>query len=151
MRPLPDEALLSGPQHPGGRLATLLRTVGAIAVLVTGAVHLQQYLYWPPLPIISPLFVLNFAGATVIGAGLLVPAMRMRLLHALLALAGIGLAATSIVFLFISEHQPLFGFEEHGYRAAIVIALVAEAVAVVTLLAYLATRPRLPQRARSDE
>lgn len=123
----------------------MLRMVGALAVLVTGAVHLQQYVYWPPLPIISPLFVLNFAGATVIGFGLLIPGARMRLVHALLALGGIGLAATSIVFLLISEHQPLFGLHEHGYRAAIVIAVEAETVAVVTLAAYLATRT--PSRA----
>lgn len=120
----------------------MLRTIGAIAVLVTGAVHLQQYLYWPPLPIISPLFLLNFAGATLIGLGLLVPAARTRPVHALLALGGVGLAATSIVFLLISEHQPLFGFQEHGYRAAIVIALAAEAIAVVALVAYLATHVR---------
>lgn len=86
--------------------------------------------------------MLNFAGATVIGLGLLVPVARLRLFHALLALGGIGLSATSFVFLFISEHQPLFGFQEHGYRAAIMIALAAEAIAVVTLAAYLATRRR---------
>jgi hypothetical protein len=139
-RPLPDEAFLSGPKQLGGRVPAMLRTLGAIAVLVTGAVHLQQYFYFPPVPVISPLFVLNFAGATVIGLGLLVPGARMRLWHALLALSGIGLAATSIVFLLISERQPLFGFQEHGYRAAIVIALVTEAVAVTTLAVYLAIR-----------
>ena len=63
-------------------------------------------------------------------------------MHVLLALGGIGLAATSFVFLLISEHQPLFGFEDYGYRAAIVVALAAEAVAVVALTAYLATRAR---------
>lgn len=141
-RPEPDDAVLSGQRHPGGRLPTMLRTVGAVAVLVTGAVHLQQYLYWPPLPIISPLFLLNFAGATLIGLGLLVPGARMRLVHALLALGGIGLAATSIVFLFISEHQPLFGFHEHGYRVAILIALAAEAIAIIALAGYLANRAR---------
>lgn len=141
-RPTPDEPLLSGPEHTGSRVPTLLRTIGAIAVLVVGAVHLQQYFSYQinTIPTIGTLFLLNFAGATVIGLGLLIPESRMRLGHALLALGGIGVAATSIVFLFISEHQPLFGFHEHGYRAAIVIALVAEAVAVVTLAAYLATR-----------
>lgn len=141
-RPLPDEAVLPGLEHQGGRRPTMLRTVGAVAVLVTGAVHLQQYLYWPPLPVISPLFVLNFVGAMVIGVGLLIPGARTRPLHALFALGGIGLAAMSIVFLFISEHQPLFGFHEHGYRAAILIALAAEAVAVIALTGYLATRAR---------
>jgi hypothetical protein len=107
-----------------------LRTLGAVAVLVVGAVHLEQYFaeHFDVVPIIGPLFVLNFAGATVIGVGLLVPGARMRLLHGLLALGGIGLAATAFVFLFISEHQPLF------------VALAAEAAAVVTLAAYLATR-----------
>jgi hypothetical protein len=32
--------------------------------------------------------------------------------------------------------------QQHGYRAAIMIALAAEAIAVVTLAAYLATRRR---------
>jgi hypothetical protein len=140
-RPLPDEAVLSGPGDPARRVPTILRTIGAIAVLVVGGVHLQQYLSgYSAISIIGPLFVLNFVGATVIGLGLLVPAARLRTVHGLLALGGIGLAATSIVFLFISEHQPLFGFHEHGYRAAIVIALAAEAVTIVSLAAYLATR-----------
>jgi hypothetical protein len=140
-RPLPDEAVL---EDPSGRSAAFLRTLGAIAVLVVGAVHLQQYLAddYSKVAVIGPLFLLNFAGATVIGLGLLVPAARLRRVHVLLALGGIGLAVTSFVFLFVSEHQPLFGFQEDGYRAAIVIALAAEATAAVALAAYLATRVR---------
>ena len=144
-RPVPDEAVLSGTEeHPRGRGPALLRTVGALAVLVVGAVHLQQYFgdHFNVVPIIGPLFLLNFAGATVIGLGLLVPWSRLLLLHILLALGGIGLAATSFVMLFVSEHQPLFGFQDYGYRAGIVIALAAEAVAVVALAAYLAARGR---------
>jgi hypothetical protein len=94
------------------------------------------------VPIIGPLFLLNFLGATVIGLGLLVPAARLRVVQALLALGGIGLAATSFVFLLVSEHQPLFGFQDYGYRTVIVVALAAEAAAVVTLGAYLAGRAR---------
>jgi hypothetical protein len=107
-------------------------------------VHLQQYFadHFDVVPIIGPLFALNFAGATLIGLGLLVPAGRLRVVHLLLALGGIGLAATSFVFLFISEHQPLFGFQDYGYRTEIVVALAAEAAAVVTLAAYLAIRVR---------
>jgi hypothetical protein len=145
-RPSPDEALLAGARTRSGEgaAAASLRTLGAIAVLVVGAVHLEQYfaVKIDVVRIIGPLFALNFAGATLIGAGLLIPAARMRFLHLLLALGGIGLAATSFVFLFISEHQPLFGFQEHGYRTAIVVALAAEAVAVVSLLSYLAIRRR---------
>jgi hypothetical protein len=122
----------------------MFRTVGGIAVLAVGAVHLQQYLamHFNSVRVIGPLFLLNFIGATVIGLGLLVPASRMRFLHPLLAFGGIGLAATSFVFLFVSEHQPLFGFQEAGYRTAIVVALAAEAVGVILLLAYLAARRR---------
>lgn len=141
-RPVPDEAVLPEPRRD--RAPVLLRTVGAIAVLVVGAVHLQQYFaeQIDSVPIIGTLFLLNFAGATVLGLGLLIPAARLRLLHLLFALGGIGLAATSFVFLFVSEHQPLFGFQDHGYRAGIVVALAAEAVAVVALTAYLALRLR---------
>jgi hypothetical protein len=141
--PLPDEVVLSGPEYPEGRTSMMLRTIGACAVLIVGAVHLQQYLSgYNSISIIGPLFMLNFVGATVIGLGLLVPAARLRVVHGLLALGGIGLAAAAIVFLLISEHQPLFGFHEHGYRAAIVIALAAEAVAVATLAAFLVARAR---------
>jgi hypothetical protein len=75
----------------------------------------------------------------VIGLGLLVPSAQMRMLHAL-PLGGIGLAATSFVFLFVSEHRPPFGFQDYGYRPAIVIALVAEVAAVLLLGAYLGAR-----------
>jgi hypothetical protein len=142
-RPVPDEAVVSGaPDRRPGGAATLLRTIGAIAVLVVGAVHLQQYVaeHFDVVPIIGPLFLLNFVGATVMALGLLIPAARLRILHLPLALGGIGLAATSFVFLFISEHRPLFGFQDYGYRPGIVIALAAEAVAVVALAAYLAMR-----------
>ena len=142
-RPLPDEAELAGEPERGRRAAILLRTLGAVAVLTVGAVHLQQYVvdHFGVVPTIGPLFMLNFAGATVIGLGLLIPAARLRMLHLLLALGGIGLAATSFVFLLISEHRPLFGFQDHGYRPGIVVALAAETVAVVALAAYLALRP----------
>jgi hypothetical protein len=140
-RPMPDEAVIAEREQPRGRAPAVLRTLGAVAVLVVGGVHLQQYFaeHFNVVPVIGPLFALNFAGATVIGLGLLVPAARLRIVHFLLALGGIGLAATSFVFLFISEHQPLFGFQDYGYRAGIVVALAAEAAAVVALVAYLAT------------
>ena len=141
-RPLPDEVALT--QSQPGRSPVILRSLGAVAVLVVGAVHLYEYVaaQFDAVSVIGPLFVLNFAGATLIGLGLLIPAARLRRVHGLLALGGIGLAATSFVFLLVSEHRSLFGFQEYGYRAAIVIALAAEAVAVGTLVAYLATRGR---------
>jgi hypothetical protein len=142
-RPIPDEAVLT-PEGSRRPAPAILRTLGAIAVLIVGTVHLYEYFadYYRVVPIIGPLFAVNFVGATLIGLGLLVPAARLRLVHLLLALGGIGLAATSLVFLFLSEHQPLFGFQEYGYRTAIVVALAAEAAAVVALVSYVATSMR---------
>jgi hypothetical protein len=138
-RPAPDEVLLTEPHERVKRGGTALRAAGALAVLVVGAVHLEQYfaVHFDVVPVIGPLFVLNFAGATLIAVGLLLPLGR---LHVLLALAGIGLAASSFVFLLISEHQPLFGFQDYGYRAAILVALAAEAAAVALLAGYLGVR-----------
>jgi hypothetical protein len=145
VRPVPDEVELPEQREARpGRATTILRAVGALAVLVVGAIHLEQYFaeHFDVVPIIGPLFVLNFAGATLIGLGLLLPGARMRPLHLLLALGGIGLSATAFVFLFVSEHQPLFGFQDYGYRTEIVVALAAETAAVVTLGAYLAVQAR---------
>src|SRR4051812_399025 len=98
-----------------------VRFLGAFSLLVVGAVHLQQYDYlYSAIPKIGTLFLLNFIGATMIGLGLLAPVERLLgrfggALVALLALAGIGLAASAFVFLLISERTPLFGFMEPGY------------------------------------
>lgn len=131
-RPLPDEVTLEA--RPRG---TALRILGAAAVLVVGAVHLEQYygVHFDVVPIIGPLFVLNFAGGAAIALGLLV--FPFRWMRALLALGGIGLAATSFVFFFISLSRPLFGFEDYGYRPATIVALAAEVATVVLLGGYL--------------
>ena len=143
-RPMPDEALLDEPRATDSGTGTLLRVLGGLAVLVVGAVHLEQYfaVHFDVVPVIGPLFALNFAGAVVIGLGLLLPFARLHVLRVLLALGGAGLAATSFVFLFLSEHRTLFGFQDHGYRPAILVALVAEVAAVLSLGGYLAVRAR---------
>jgi len=112
-----------------------------------GGVHLQQYLYlYSVIPTIGPLFLVNFAGATVLGFALLAPIDRWGrawrgLLTALVALAGVGLAAGSFIFLLISERTPLFGFREPGYDpTAITTSRVAEVAVVVLLGAYLVAR-----------
>jgi hypothetical protein len=134
-------------------LARLALAVGALAVLVTGADHLEEYTVnqFSTVPTIGTLFLLNFIAATVVGVGLILPLglISKRFadsIRALLALGGIGIAATSLVSLWISESSSLFGFTDHGYRPAIVVAIVAEAVAVLALSAYLALADlRLPR------
>jgi hypothetical protein len=125
----------------------VVRALGAAATLLVGAVHLQQYVaLYSSVPTIGPLFVLNFAGATVIGVGLLAPVERLARRFggaavALLAAGGILLAATSFVFLAVAERTTLFGFMEPGYDpTAISAARVSEIAAVVLLGAFVLAR-----------
>ena len=131
--------------RPAHALEWALRVLGALSLLAVGAVHLQQYdALYSAIPTIGTLFVLNFAGATAIGLGLLLPVERLfgrlgGVFPALPALGGIGLAATAFVFLFVSERTPLFGFMEPGYDpTAILASRVAEVVTVAFLTGFLA-------------
>jgi hypothetical protein len=132
---------MTKPIPPWFRTAT--RTLGAVALLVVGGVHYQQYHYgfYSAIPTIGPLFLANFVAATVLGLFLLsplrAPGRLGTTLDRLAALAGVGVAAGAFVGLLVSERTPLFGFSEHGYRFAIVLALVSEAVVVVMLALFL--------------
>ena len=124
--------------------AAVLRYVGAVSILVAGAIHLQQYHYdyYSVIPTIGPLFLLNFIGATIVGLVLLAPLGRFGssaadLVHGMAALGAIGIAVPSIVFLVLSESQPVFGLMEVGYRTVLVLVLVSEALAAVSLGAFL--------------
>jgi len=123
------------------------RVLGALAVLATGAVHLQQFeRLYSQIPTIGTLFVLNFAGATAIGLALLCPVERVggrygSAILVLLVSAGIALAAVAFSFLLIGEQTPLFGFKEPGYDPpAIAAARGAEIATVVFLGAFLIGR-----------
>jgi hypothetical protein len=129
--------------------------LGALSVLATGVVHIQQYYGqdYSTIPTIGTLFFLNFVGAVVITVGLIAPLGRVTpryadAIRSLFALAGIGLGVLSLVALFVSEGSGLFGFVENGYRMPIVLAMVAEIAATVFLVVFLvASRVvRLPSR-----
>src|SRR5437588_11242509 len=92
---------------------TAMRTLGAIALLVVGGLHYQQYRYafYSSIPTIGPLFLANFLAATVLGLYMLAPirsrlGRRARLLDQLAAFAGAGIAGGGLVALLISEHTP---------------------------------------------
>jgi hypothetical protein len=132
---------------PGHRIPVLsvTRAIGAIALLVVAGVHLEQYTvaHFSVIPTIGPLFLVNFIAATSLGLLLLIPIRRSArngrlLFDSLAALAGIGVAAGALAALLISEHRPLFGFMEHGYRLEIVIAIASEAAVIVSLGVFLA-------------
>ena len=134
--------------------AQLALIVGAAGVLATGADHLYEYWasQFSTVPTIGTLFLLNFISATVVGIGLLLPLRRLVRRHgaslqALLAVGGIGIAAASLIGLWISESSSLFGFTDSGFRATIIAAIVSESVAVVALTAYLVLAElHLPRR-----
>jgi hypothetical protein len=136
---------------PGHRIDVLnvTRAIGAIALLVAGAVHLEQYsvAHFSVIPTIGPLFLVNFIAATSLGLVLLIPIRRSArdgrlLFDSLAALAGIGVAAGALAALLISEQTPLLGFMEHGYRVEIVIAITSEAAAIASLGIFLAVADR---------
>jgi hypothetical protein len=134
------------------RPVTATRTLGGLALLVIGGVHYQQYRYafYSSIPTIGPLFLLNFVAGTALGLFLIVPIRpglgRLgKLLDQLAALAGLGVAAGALVALLISEHTPLFGFMEHGYRFVIVLTIAADSTAIVMLTLFLVySRRALP-------
>jgi hypothetical protein len=141
---------MTRPILPWFRIAA--RTLGALALLVVGGVHYQQYHYdfYSAIPTIGPLFLLNAIAASALGLFLLspfrVPGRLGAMLDQLAAVAGLGLATGAFVGLLVSEHTPLFGFREHGYRFAIVLALGAEAVAMVMLALFLIGEVRRARR-----
>jgi hypothetical protein len=131
------------------------RGLGALSLLAVGAVHIHQYedLY-SAIPTIGTLFVLNFAGATILGVGLLMPIERLwprwgAWVVATLALGGIALAAVSYVFLLIAERRPLFGFMEPGYNPAAIRASQVSEIATVALLGVFLVARHVPIRPRA--
>jgi hypothetical protein len=131
----------------------ITRLIGALALLATGAIHLEQYIVadYRAIPTIAPLFLLNFIAGTALGLYFLVPARASvgpvrRSIDTFAAFAGWAVAAGGLVALLVSEHTPLFGFMEQGYRVEIVIAIVAEGVTVVALGALLALSHTRPDR-----
>jgi len=125
------------------------RYLGALALLAVGLDHLEQFSAdaYSVIPTIGTLFALNFASAALLAAGLVAPVQRLpgaagRRAVPALCLAGIGVAAGSIAGLLVSESAGLFGFQETGYRSAIVISLALDASAIVLLATHLALLAR---------
>lgn len=115
----------------------MLRRLGALATIVVGVVHLQQYAdSLSDVPTIGVLFLLNAAGAGVVAV-----LLATRRAAPLGALAGIALSAAAIVSVLISMTDGgLFDYTEPTFRTAVVVAVVFEAAAVLLLLAYLLAR-----------
>jgi hypothetical protein len=141
----PEAETLPSRERPGRsrwhvRPVALARLLAALSLLAIGGVHIQLYIVqdYRVIPTIGRLFLLNFIGGTILGLYFMIPGGRRagqvrRLVDGVAALAGWFLAVGALVALLVSEHTPLFGFMEYGYRFAIVFAIVSEAVAIVAL------------------
>jgi hypothetical protein len=137
-------------------MLTLARRLGALAILATGAVHLQQYVVqdFQGIPTIKLLFLLNVIGSGVVGLCLLAPLERALpgrwadAAVALLAAVGLMIAVGSLVALFLSENETVFGLRTRHYSTAAVLAIGAEVAALLLLTPVLlnavirACRPR---------
>jgi hypothetical protein len=125
---------------PSSHTRTALRVFGAILLIFVGADHYYEYSVdqYSVLPTIGTLFLLNFISATAVGLLLLAPLEhlfhhRARPVLLLAAASGVGIAATSLAALLVSEQTKLFGFMESNYRPAILVAIALEAAAALCL------------------
>lgn len=131
------------------RVGEVARYLGALSLVVVGVIHAQQYYYdyFSVVPTIGTLFLLSFVGSAVVGATLIAPVRRLGrnagdLILVLAALAGIGIAAGSLVSLMISEYTPLFGFMESGYRLAVKLTLIFDTLTTALLALFIFTLAR---------
>jgi hypothetical protein len=134
---------------PARAVASWTRYLGAAALLAVGLDHFEQFSldHYSAIPTIGTLFALNFVSAALVAVGLAAPAQRLRgragrLVVPLLSAAGIGVAAGSLTGLLVSESTPLFGFEETGYRSAIVLSIGLDVATVLLLTAHLGIASR---------
>jgi hypothetical protein len=126
---------------------TMARRTGAVAILATGAVHLEQLMVedFQGIPAIQVLFPLNVIASGVTGVCLLAPLDRvlpdqwMDGARALLAGLGLTIAVGSLVGLFVVETVGIFGLRTHHYSAAAVLAIVVEGTAALSLTPVLAS------------
>ena len=126
-----------------GSASDRLRVVGGLATLVVGAIHLQQYAdFIKDVPTIGTLFLLNgFAAGVVcltLGTRGRVPGV----------LGGIALSAGALISLAIARFASggLFDYVEPTVRGPVLISIVAEVIAVLSLATYLAVSVRSSAR-----
>jgi hypothetical protein len=128
--------------------------VGAAGILTSGYVH--YYLYFEggyrgiqPESVfgltISRAFILNAIAAVVIAEGLVVSLLRPRLAVPA-ALAGVALAATSLVAYALTRTTGFLGFSDSQAATEAVIAVTAEIVAVVALAGVVVVDRSRPAR-----
>ncbi len=106
--------------------------LAAALVAVVAGVHFQQYVdFISEVPTVGVLFLLNAAGGAGLALALLSGERPLRLLA---AGGSIGLAMGSLISIAIALGGNFFGYSEPTLRLPIVIAILAEAAAIPTLI-----------------
>jgi len=115
--------------------------LAAALVAVIAGVHFQQYVdFMSQVPTVGVLFLLNAAG----GAGLAIALLSSeRSVRRLGALGALGLATGSLISIAIALTGSFFGYSEPTVRLPIVIAILAEAAALPTLVQMLLRESRV--------
>jgi hypothetical protein len=120
-----------------------LRLTTAALLLVVAGVHFQQYVdFMSHVPTVGVLFLLNAAGGVALALTLLGPDRELR---GLSALGGIGLVAGGLVCVVIALASSFAGFHEPSLRLPIVIAIVAEVLALPACAAVAVSERRRPR------
>jgi hypothetical protein len=132
------------PATAGDAVSLAAYALGAVALAGEAAVHVQQYFeLFHEVSWIGPLFLANAVACVVTIAGLAYLPTRQ-----LAALAGIVISVVALASLVISYGQGLFGWQEVGFRTAIVLVLIAEVGAVICLATALGMTPAIVRRVR---
>jgi hypothetical protein len=128
--------------------------VGAAALLVSGWVHFYLYFRGGYRGIaidavlglnISRAFAINAIAAVVI-AEAVVLGLRYRALLLPAAAVGVGFAVATLVAYFLSRTRGVLGFKETATTTEAVVAMVSEAVIVLTLVPVAVTELRERRR-----
>lgn len=109
-----------------------MRILAALAVLVSGAVHLKLWLDgYRDIDVIGPSFMLNAVASVVIAA------LLVRWRHWIPLFLALGFGASTLGAFVISATVGLFGVHESWTGGAVLTAAVSEVVAIVAALAGL--------------
>ncbi|HEX4530469.1 MAG TPA: hypothetical protein VIA11_13785 [Acidimicrobiia bacterium] len=142
-----DRAIDDGDLRGSTIVAT---TIGAVALLVSGWVHFYLYFrggYRGIAPdeiaglTISRSFALNAIAAVVIAEALIL-GLRYRALLLPAAAVGAGFAVATLVAYFLSRTRGVLGFKETATTTEAVVAMIAEAAALLTLVPVVLTELR---------
>ena len=142
-----DRAIDDGDLRGSTIVAT---TIGAVALLVSGWVHFYLYFrggYRGIAPdeiaglTISRSFALNAMAAVVIAEALIL-GLRYRALLLPAAVLGASFAVATLVAYFLSRTRGVLGFNETATTTEAVVAMVAEAATLVTLVRVVLTELR---------